>query len=536
MSKRRELVIQISLIIGIVFFTQALNLFAIWQNNSDYVFGGIYFNPLDGYSYLAKMRQGWEGDWQFHLPYTSEKGKGSYLFIFYLLLGHISRWLGLELPVMFHLTRFLSTLLLYLVLFKFIKKYFNDPSMVKPAYLLCGLGSGLGWLSLLLGKVTPDFWLAEAYPLFSSFANPHFPLGIALMLILLYDIDSSEPYTSKALVLRNIFLSICLALIFPFGIILALAIATIAVGIKILTYKSSRLEIKKKEGLSLIQNSLAILGGGFPVILYQVWVIRSDILLSNWNAQNVTPLPKLSDLIIAFLPVILLSLLGGLEIVKKGLFEQRLILIWGIVGIGLSLIPFALQRRFLMGVYIPLSLLSLIGLKSFIRRLNLPEGYIWFKRAFVGLLILSIPTNAMIGVITLNAIKSHNPLLFLYLPEKEAFRWIDTNLPKDAIILAGVDTSLFIPAFTGRRVIYGHPFETVNAQEEKAYVADYFANRIESENALDAVTTLRQKKIGYIFWGPRERELAGAQSRAINSPYLLPVYQNSGVTIYKVLP
>ena len=27
-----------------------------------FVFGGILFNPLDGYSYFAKLREGWRGD------------------------------------------------------------------------------------------------------------------------------------------------------------------------------------------------------------------------------------------------------------------------------------------------------------------------------------------------------------------------------------------------------------------------------------------------------------------------------------------
>ena len=35
-------------------------------------FGGFFLYEQDGYSYLAKMRQGAQGAWDFHLPYTSE--------------------------------------------------------------------------------------------------------------------------------------------------------------------------------------------------------------------------------------------------------------------------------------------------------------------------------------------------------------------------------------------------------------------------------------------------------------------------------
>ncbi|MCX8025139.1 MAG: hypothetical protein N3A60_08045, partial [Thermanaerothrix sp.] len=34
------------------------------------VFVGFLFNPIDGYSYLAKMYEGFQGEWLFRLPYT----------------------------------------------------------------------------------------------------------------------------------------------------------------------------------------------------------------------------------------------------------------------------------------------------------------------------------------------------------------------------------------------------------------------------------------------------------------------------------
>ena len=38
------------------------------------------------------------------------------------------------------------------------------------------------------------------------------------------------------------------------------------------------------------------------------------------------------------------------------------------------------------------------------------------------------------------------------------------------LILSSPEMGLFIPAQTGRRVLYGHPFETVNADAEKDLV------------------------------------------------------------------
>ena len=52
-------------------------------------FGGFFLYEQDGYSYLAKMRQGAQGAWDFHLPYTSEDEyqTGGFVYPFYLALG-----------------------------------------------------------------------------------------------------------------------------------------------------------------------------------------------------------------------------------------------------------------------------------------------------------------------------------------------------------------------------------------------------------------------------------------------------------------
>jgi len=45
-------------------------------------FAGFLLNPIDGFSYLAKMRQGADGGWLFRLPYASDPGDGVLLFIY----------------------------------------------------------------------------------------------------------------------------------------------------------------------------------------------------------------------------------------------------------------------------------------------------------------------------------------------------------------------------------------------------------------------------------------------------------------------
>src|SRR5512134_1835346 len=74
----------------------------------DHVFTGLQVNPLDGVSYLAKMRIGYNGGWLFQLLFTPEQGQGVFLFTYFIALGHVARIMGLPLIAVFHVARLLG--------------------------------------------------------------------------------------------------------------------------------------------------------------------------------------------------------------------------------------------------------------------------------------------------------------------------------------------------------------------------------------------------------------------------------------------
>ncbi|HAC44628.1 MAG TPA: hypothetical protein DCF65_01035, partial [Chloroflexi bacterium] len=69
------------------------------------VFMGFFFLGDDANTYLAKMRQGWEGAWAWQNRYTTESSPSAYLFMFWILLGHLAAILHLPLIAVFHLAR-----------------------------------------------------------------------------------------------------------------------------------------------------------------------------------------------------------------------------------------------------------------------------------------------------------------------------------------------------------------------------------------------------------------------------------------------
>ena len=71
-------------------------LYAYLVAPDDMQFTGLLSNPMDGNSYLAKMRQGAQGKWLFHLTYTSEDHEEAFIFTYYLfpasIEGRLRQW------------------------------------------------------------------------------------------------------------------------------------------------------------------------------------------------------------------------------------------------------------------------------------------------------------------------------------------------------------------------------------------------------------------------------------------------------------
>jgi uncharacterized membrane protein len=83
-------------------------------------------------------------------------------------------------------------------------------------------------------------------------------------------------------------------------------------------------------------------------------------------------------------------------------------------------------------------------------------------------------------------------------------------------------------------VIYGHLFETVNAVSEKAAVTRFFSQSGEEEAQLRS-EFLAARGVDYVFFGPRERELAGPETLTeLPAAGLSEVYSAAGVTILAV--
>jgi len=438
--------IKISIVVVVVVLIILLPyLYASWAHSGEFVFGGFLLNPLDGNSYLATMFQGWSGSWKFTLPYSASRGEGAYIFLYYIFLGHLSRWLHISLIVMYHSARVVNSVILLIVLKKFFTGFLNyDSATIWKAFLLASLGSGLGWLFFSFLGITSDFWVAEAFPFLSMYANPHFPLVLSLVLISIMLAYKTDVRSRIVCVLTGVFS----ALILPFGfIIAALSLSAVVLW--------DWCEEKRFYWQRIIW--LAI--GGLPVVVNQIFVLQSHPILSVWGQQNVTPSAHIVDVIVSFSPALPLALIGGWIIFQDNDHPGRkLFICWIVLGFVMMYMPISLQRRFMLGLFIPVVGLALVC----INRLE-KSGHSIVRRSWWMVFILSLPTNILILFSGIHGIMTHDPAIYLTFGESEALEWIRSSTAEDALILASPGIGNFLPAHTGRRVIYGHPFETVNA-------------------------------------------------------------------------
>jgi hypothetical protein len=503
MKNRGVLIVALSVLL----LTQIPYWIAARATGSGAVFGGFLLNPIDGNSYLAKMYEGWSGAWQFHLPYTAEPGAGSYIFLFYIFLGHTARWLGLSLLTVFHVARGIATAALVGMLARFWKTILPGGAAQTIAFLLSAFGGGLGWLAYpILSRMTPDFWVAEAYPFLASYANPHFPLALAMVLFVFTEAVAGRIQQRWFVV---VLASLALGIIMPFAVVITMLV----LGVWALWNRLAG------EPLDWLSPFIVGAGGAVPLI-YELAVTYTNPALAAWNAQNVTPAPPLLDFAIGFLPAIFTACFAYSAVRREPTRAVRLLVSWTVLGFVLTYAPLALQRRFMAGWMIPIAGLAAIGLGEIHRhrpRLS--------RILSATVLICSLITPLLVLVSGLSAIQKQDGAIYLVPGESSALAWISGQTPAGSLILASPESGLLIPAYTGRRVVYGHPFETVRADEEKAWVESIYRGANQPD---ELIAQLRKRGVSYIYYGPREAAIGPLPTL----PGMEKAYDAGGIQIY----
>ncbi len=457
------------------------------SGTSELIYSGVVFNPIDGYSYLAKMEIGRSGDWLFTLPFTPDPGEGRLLYPFYIAAGQLQRIIHVNTSNWFNILRLAAYGFLLWTIARLVQTVFKDLGHLKSvSFLVISASGGLGWMLLPFGKFGADFWVAEAYPFLSSLANPHFPLSLGLAVgVLLLLSGEFSPARAFLAGVCGLFMSI----LSPFGFAVMAAVAS-------LSWVWEKVERHHTSAVSVIGFILS----GLPYSIYQYWAVQSTPQFSAWTAQNQTPSPAFWDVLLSFSPWVILTAIG-----VKFLFEQRenrivrKLIVWVVVGLLMTIIPFNLQRRFLFGMFIPITVLGIKALPLAAEKIKMSTSRLWMI-----CLVLSFLTPVFLFTMTVFAPVSHNPLYFYHSDELKAIEWLSTQSGQPVSVLASSETGLLVPSVKRVRVLYGHPFESLNAENNKLAVNQFFSGTMDKNNCRELIIS---NHINWILVGPRENLL-----------------------------
>jgi hypothetical protein len=472
----------------------ALNVMGYLTAPPGHHFAGMVYAWEDGQTYLAKIRQGMQGEWLYTLAYTADPGPPFLLYTNYLFLGHVAAWLQLGPDMLFHAARLFDGSVLLFTLYGFMARFFADVSRRRFAFLLAAVGGGIGWLTALLGHLTPDLLQPEMFPFLSILANVHFPLAMAALLWLFDLLVTGDPDNCRRVWARLILGTVILALMAPYGLITIGAVGALWVAAQYL--------IKRSIPRELLVRLVCVVAIAAPFLGLYAWALSANITLAGPDRQDLTLSPPPWDYLMAFglvlVPALLslgMALRGGLRSLMTDA-DEFLLITWILVTVILIYLPIVTQqRRYSVALFVPIAILAARGMAVPILRRS---------GARFALLVTSALTNVVLLLVTFMALTSHEPSLFFTQNEWNAIVYLRTAGAPHALVLTSPAMGLFIPAWTGQRVIYGHPVETLDAQKHKAEVTQFYSGTLD-------YTSSFLKPVDYIFVGPRERALGTPQ-------------------------
>ncbi|KHO46589.1 MAG: hypothetical protein QS98_C0002G0037 [archaeon GW2011_AR3] len=443
------------------------------QEQPGEVFMGVPVYVTDANNHLHLALQAKEGDILLTNKFTSENVPNLFFNPYHLLLGNTARLFGMQVITVYNIYWVVLAFAFLIVLYYFISYFVQDKATRLVAFILAGISNGLGFWWFLVRKATgysfgsADLWLTDMNN-FQSMQNPHFSLSLALlMLVLLYGIKSFEQNSAKHAITAGL-LGLALSLIHLFDVI------TFAIVLAVwFAYRQLRLgkwswpDFWK---LSLIGAITA------PGVIYYAWVFIFNPAYAAWNSANDTLTPPIVRVISGFGLVFFLAVvyyfLNGQNLLKreKAIAPEAFLAVWSIVGFILIYAPINVQRRFILGLQIPLAILAAIALARHLPN-YLPKAKHVAISVIIVIIAISISTNIYL---TYNQVKNlHSQTVgefqnvkYLSSEEVDALKWIDENVDNSAVILAPHKISNFIPAATGNKIYSGHWAQTIDFAEK----------------------------------------------------------------------
>lgn len=492
----------------LILLTSIPYLMGFASQGASWHFTGFVFGVEDGNSYIAKMMLGVRGDWLFRTPYTSLPQNGVVAYLPHIILGKLAAGpaLHVQLVALYHLFRVITIPAVVFSVYAFASMFLERRVWRRWVALLATLGGGLGWLLILLVRVTKmgglplGFYSPETFGFLSIYGLPHLTAARALLLLALTLYTTSLEHPERAWWAGGALAA--LTMFQPISLVVAYAVFAVhlaAVGIRALWERSAA--IWRRWFNAAFRTGIV----AAPLALYYVISFRMDPFLRTWTEQNRILSPEPLHYVLAYGLFVLPAVIGLFMAIRTGRDRELLPAAWVLAFPVLAYAPHTLQRRLPEGVWVALLVLAALGIE---RGLRVSQRW---KRALMFLgAALSLPTSLLLIWGGLNVVR--NPSLPAFRPsgEVDAFRWLRENAVPGEVVLSSFDTGNALPAWAPLYVVIGHGPESADLPYFQQQVrAVYQGTPMEA----DERAFLMEAGVDWVWWGPEERELGSWEPR-----------------------
>ncbi|MFZ4781746.1 MAG: hypothetical protein ACOYLC_05485 [Armatimonadaceae bacterium] len=516
-------------------------LFAAVSTPSGHVYTWMLHNIDDSAVYLSWMKQVAQGQFFQENRFCIEPQKSVLFNIWFLVLGLLSKVTGG--PLAYHLGRLVGVGGLVFAIARLGQSIFKDAKHQRLAIVFTCLASGFGYL--FGGFSTARGFTGQPIDLFQpeisvfqvSVYSPLFAPALALIVVAVTSwIRAESSHSTKDAIVAGIATAL-LGNIHSYDVLhVMLAVICIRVTSDVIQKRFH------------VHAWLLAIGAGVIALPTTAWVFyatRVDPLFAA-RADTDTRTVAIHWVLIGFGVALPLAIVAVVNAIKARDLPKLYLAAWFVGALLSSQLPFAFQRKMLMGAQIPLAMLAVAGLLHVAKKLSGD-----FPKILIGTaVLLALPTNVFwvqdaMSKLPANA-GSTQMRPYLTTSENDALKWLGRNgKATDAVLVAPDPTShlrfpgvalmphlsVYVPAIAGLTVFDGHWSETIN----------YGAKITSTVRFFDASTSddvrreiLLQNRIRYVLYlnkladGPLADATGTALLKADGSPQYIPVRWSNG--------
>jgi hypothetical protein len=519
-------------------------LIAAVSTPSGHVYTWMLHNIDDSAVYLSWMKQVAQGQFFQENRFCIEPQKSVLFNIWFLMLGLLSKVFGG--PLAYHIGRLVGVGGLVFATARLTQNIFTDTKHQRLALLFACLSSGFGYLfggfSAARGFTGQpiDLFQPEISVFQVSVYSPLFAPALALIVIAVASwIKAEKSLAIKDAIVAGI-ATACLGNIHSYDVLhVMLAVACIR----------TCSDIVKRQ----FQLRQWLLAGGAGVIALPTtaWVFyatRVDPLFAA-RADTDTRTAAIHWVLLGFGIALPLAIVAVVSAIKARDLPKLYLAAWFVGALLSSQLPFAFQRKMLMGAQIPLAMLAVAGLLHIATRLSGD-----FPKIIVGTAVLmSLPTNILwiqdaMSKLPTNA-GSTQMRPYLTVSENDALQWLGKNGNATDAVLVGPDPtshlrfpgvalmphlSVYVPAIAGLTVYDGHWSETINYGAKITSTVRFFDASTSDDVRREILT---QNRIRYVLYpnkladGPIPDGTGMPLLKPDGSPQYTPVRWSNGTLL-----